>query len=82
MATSERGERREGFRRFIEDRPPLFCTHWMYGGAVLLFYRTAELEPDDGETVVDGLECKVWRSGAPGTHSRDLFLLADTLGAA
>jgi len=54
----------------------------MYGGAVLLFYRTAELEPDDGETVVDGLECKVWRSGAPGTHSRDLFLLADTLGAA
>lgn len=81
VAKTERGERRQEFRRFIEARPPLYCTSWMYGGNVLLFYRVDEVEPNDGETNIDGLECKVWRTGSLGMHSRDLFLLADVLGA-
>ena len=35
----------------------------------------------DGETVIDGLECKVWHAGSVGVHPRDLFLLADAIEA-
>ena len=53
----------------------------MYGGNVLLFYRAGEAHPEDGETVIDGLECKVWHDGKLGMHPRDLYLLADVLEA-
>ena len=35
--------------------------------------------PEDGETVIDGVECKVWYAGSLGMHPRDLFLLAGVL---
>ena len=53
----------------------------MYGGNVLLFYRACREHPEDGEVVIDGLECKVWYVGRLGMHPRDLFLLADILEA-
>ena len=79
VATTERGEPSEEFRRFKEARPPLYCTSWMYGGNVLLFYQAGEEHPVDSETVIDGLVCKVWYAGSLGMHPRDLFLLADVL---
>ena len=81
VAKTERGELRERFRRFKDARPPLYCTSWMYGGNVILFYRAGREHPEDGETVIDGLECKVWYTGSLGMHPRDLFLLADALEA-
>ena len=53
----------------------------MYGGNRLLFYRAGEEHPEDGKTVIDGLECKVWCTGRLGMHDRDLYLLADALEA-
>ena len=81
VARTERGEFREDFLRFKEARPPLYCTSWMYGGNVLLFYRAGREHPEDGETVIDGLKCKVWYAGSLGMHPRDLFLLSDILEA-
>ena len=81
VARDERGEFRDEFRRFTEARPPLYRTSWMYGGNVLLFYRAGDERPDDGETVIDGMECKVWYTGNLGMHPRDLYLLADILEA-
>ena len=79
VARNERGEYRDEFCQFVEARPPLFRTSWMYGGNVLLFYRVGQEHSDDGETVIDGLECKVWYAGNLGLHPRDLYLLADKL---
>ena len=81
VARNERGELRDEFRRFVEARPPRYRTAWMYGGTVLLFYRVGEEHPEDGETVIDGLECKVWYAGNLGMHPRDLYLLAGILEA-
>ena len=54
--------------------------HW-YGGQTLLFYRADKDHPEDGETVIDGLKCKVWYAGRLGMHPRDLYLLADEFEA-
>ena len=69
------------FRRFKATHPPGYTTAWMYGGQSLLFYRADKEHPEDGETVIDGLECKVWYAGRLGMHARDLYQLADALGA-
>ena len=76
-ARTKAGEFREEFIRFKETRPPLYCTSWMYGGNILLFYRAGRERPEDGETVTEGLKCKVWYAGSLGMHPRDLYLLAD-----
>ena len=81
VARTKRGELREEFLQFKEERRPLYCTSWMYGGNVLLFYRVGREHPEDGVTVIDGLKCKVWYAGSLGMHPRDLFLLADILEA-
>ena len=81
VAKTERGELRDEFSRFKEARPPLYCTSWMYGGNILLFYRAGREHPEDGEAVIEGLECKIWYAGRLGMHPRDLFLLADILEA-
>ena len=81
VAQTKHGELREEFLQFKETRPPLYCTSWMYGGNVLFFYRAGKEHPVDGETVIDGLECKVWHAGSVGVHPRDLFLLADAIEA-
>ena len=81
VARTKRGEPREEFRQFKEACPPLYCTSWMYGGNVLLFYRAGREHPEDGKTVIDGLKCEVWYAGSLGMHPRDLFLLADALEA-
>ena len=81
VAKTERGELSEGFRRFKDKRPALYCTSWMYGGSVFLFFRAGKEQPEDGETVIDGLDCKVWYAGNLGMHPRDLFLLANALEA-
>ena len=46
---------------------------------MLLFYRAGREPPADGETVIDGVECKVWYAGNLGMNPRDLFLLAGVL---
>ena len=79
VARTKQGKFRARFSRFKEARPPLYCTSWMYGGNVLLFYRAGREPPQDGETVIDGLECKVWCAGSLGMHPRDLFRLAEVL---
>ena len=81
VARDERGEFRDEFLRFTEARPPLYHTSWMYGGNVLLFYRAGDERPDDGGTVIDSMECKVWYAGNLGMHPRDLYVLADILEA-
>ena len=81
VATDDSGAGREAFRKFKTARPPGYCASWMYGGKRLLFYRAGKEHPEDGETVVDGLECRVWCSGRLGMHARDLYLLADALDA-
>ena len=79
VARDESGEFRDEFRKFTDARPPGYHTSWMYGGNSLLFYRAGEEHPEDGETVIDGLECKVWYAGNLSMHPRDLYLLADVL---
>ena len=75
----ECGNFRNEFLIFKKRHPPGYCTSWMYGGNTLLFYRADKLHPNDGETVIDGLECKVWFNGRLGMHARDLYLLADAI---
>ena len=70
---------RDIFSRFKITRPPGYTASWMYGGQSLLFYRADEDHPNDGDAVIDGLECEVWYARRLGMHSRDLYLLADAL---
>ena len=79
VAWDEHLEDRDLFRSFKASHPPGFSTSWMYGGQSLLFYRASKDPPEDGETVIDGLECKVWYSARLGMHARDLYLLANAL---
>ena len=79
VAWDENHADRDDFKRFKATHPPGYTTSWMYGGQSLLFYRTDEDHPEDGETVIDGLECKVWYAGRLGLHPRDLYQLADAL---
>ena len=72
---------RDAFKRFKEARPPGYTASWMYGGQSLLFYCVGKEQPEDGETVIDGLDCKVWHTGRLAMHPRDLYLLADALRA-
>ena len=53
----------------------------MYGGNTLLFYGAQPDLNQDGETVIGGLECRVWSTGRLGMHGRDLYRLADALEA-
>ena len=81
VAWDEHLQDRDDFSRFKAARPPGYTTSWMYGGQSLLFYRADKSHPEDGETVIDGLECKVWYAGRLSMHPRDLYLLADALRA-
>ena len=81
IAWDEHHADRDAFRRFKVAHPPGYSTSWMYGGQSLLFYRAGKDHPKDGETVFQGLECKVWYDGRLGMHARDLYLLADALQA-
>ena len=81
VAWDEKHADREVFRRFKATHPPGYTTAWMYGGQSLLFYRADKELPEDGETVIDSLKCKVWRAGRLGMHARDLYQLADALRA-
>ena len=79
VARSRGGEFREEYVQFKEARPPIYCTSWMYGGNVLLFYPVGTEHPVDGEAIIDDLKCEVWHARSLGMHPRDLFLLADAL---
>ena len=81
VAWDENHADRDVFSRFKAVHPPGYTTSWMYGGQSLLFYRAGNVHPEDGEAVIDGLECKVWYAGRLGMHPRDLYLLADALRA-
>ena len=70
---------RPEFRVWKAAHPPGFTTSWMYGGSELLFYRADENSPPDSTVEIDGIECRIWRDGKLGMHSRDLFLLADAI---
>ena len=72
----------EDLRIFNEFRilhPTDFHLDWMYGGNNLLFYRDGGQELPDGERVIEGLNCRVWRKNRMGMHGRDLYLLAAAL---
>ena len=69
----------EGFKK---SHPTSFTADWMYGGNTLLFYRVGGQGFLDGETLIDGLECRVWSTRRMGLHSRELNRLADALEAA
>ena len=79
VAWTEQHKDRDAFQRFKTVRPPGYTTSWKYGGQSLLFYRAGEEQPEDGETVIDGLECKVWHTKRLAMHPRDLYLLVDAL---
>ena len=81
VALDDTGAPRDDFRRFKDAHPAGFETSWMYGGNSLLFYRARPDLAQDGEVVIDGLECRVWSTGRLGMHARDLYRLADTLEA-
>ena len=79
VAWDEHHADREVFSRFKATHPPVYATWHRYGGQTLLFYRADKDHPEDGETVIDGLECKVWYAGSLGIRLRYLYLLADAL---
>ncbi|MCY4515273.1 MAG: hypothetical protein OXC69_09115, partial [Candidatus Tectomicrobia bacterium] len=79
---SAKGEDLAAFKRFTRDNPPAFRTDWMYGGGTHLFYADGGQDYSDGESVVDGVTCRVWRHDRLGMHARDLNLLADLLESA
>ena len=70
------------FRSFKKLHPTDFTADWMYGGNTLLFYRDGGQGFLEGETLIDGLECRVWSKGRMGLHSLELNRLADALEAA
>ena len=76
---SAEGDDLMAFRRLISDNPPAYRTDWMYGGGTHLFYADGGQDYLDGESVVDGVICRVWRHDRLGMHARDLNLLADVL---
>lgn len=67
------------FNQLLSDNPPAFRTDWKYGGGTLLFYADGGQEHFDGDGVVNGVACRVWRHKRLGIHARDLNLLADVL---
>lgn len=77
-----KGDALKVYEAFKMSHPTDFCADWMYGGNTLLFYRDGGREFSDGEQVIDGLECRVWRNGRMGLHPRELNRLADALEAA
>ena len=79
VAWDENYADRDVFKSFKAAHPPGYITSWMYGGQSLLFYRTEKDNPEDGETSIEGLECKIWYAGRLGMHARDLYQLADAL---
>ena len=82
VALGPSGEETAAFRDFVGRHPPALQADWMYGGSRLLFYRDDQGSWLDQETLVDGMECHVWRSRRLGMHSRDLDRLADALDEA
>ena len=76
------GEDLKVYQDFRNAHPTGFTADWMYGGNTLLFYRDGRQGVLDGETIIDGLECRVWSKGRMGLHSRELNQLADALEAA
>ena len=81
VAQDDTGAPRDDFRRFKDAHPAGFETSWMYGGNTLLFYGAQPDLTQDGETVIGGLECRVWSTGRLVMHGRDLYRLADALEA-
>ena len=81
VAWDDNGAEREDFHRFKDAHPAGYETSWMYGGNTLLFYSAHPDLAQDGETVIDGLECRIWSTGRLGMHARDLYHLADALEA-
>ena len=67
------------FQHWKAVRPPGFTTSWMYGGSELLFYRADENTPPNSALGIDRINCRIWRDGKLGMHSRDLFLLTDAI---
>ena len=81
VAWDDAGAERDDFRRFKDAHPAGYETSWMYGGNTLLFYGAHPDLAQDGETVIDGLECRIWSTGRLGMHARDLYHLADVVEA-
>ncbi len=79
IAWDKKNKDRDVFIRFKAARPFGHEMSHRYGGKTFLFYRVGKNHPEDGETVIDGLECKVWYTGRLAMHSRDLYRLADAL---
>ena len=67
------------FRGWKQAQPPGLAASWGYGGSELLFYRLDEGTPDS--VSIGGVECRIWRNGSLGMHSRDLYQLANVLDA-
>ena len=67
------------FKRWCRMHPPGLDTSWGYGGTTLLFYRAEHNTPLDGQLLLDGIECRIWRRERIEIHSRDLYALADAL---
>lgn len=69
----------KAFESLISGNPPAYRTDWMYGGRTHLFYADGGRDYADGESVVDGVVCRLWRHDRLGMHARDLNMLADVL---
>ena len=79
VALDSGGQDTELFTDFTASHPTSLQVSWMHGGSRLLFYRDDQKTWRDGEVVVDGLQCRLWRLGRLGMHARDLNQLADVL---
>ena len=77
-----KGEDLKLCKGFKKSHPTGFTADWMYGGNTLLLYWDVGQGFPDGETLIDGLECRVWSKGRMGFHSRELNRLAEALEAA
>ena len=67
---------------FVANHPTCLQVSWMHGGSRLLFYRNDGRWDSDGDTVVDGLQCRLWISERLGMHARDVNHLADVFDKA
>ena len=79
VALNSAGQETKSFTDFTASHPTSLQVSWMHGGSRLLFYRDDQEAWRDGEVVVDGLQCRMWKWGRLGMHARDLNQLADVL---
>lgn len=65
--TDAKGDDLKVYQEFKKSHPTGLIADWMYGGDTLLLYRDGGQDVSDGETAIDGLECRAWSKDKEAT---------------